>query len=181
VDVALTSVAIVVARMTDVSLGTVRTIFVVRGRTVVAACLGFVEILIWILVVSRVITSLHQPIYAVAYAVGFSGGTFLGMQLESRFVSAEQVVRVFTRAGETLLARLREQQFAVTEFVGSGKGGPISLLFLQTTRRNVGAILREAHAADPMCFCIVDDVRSVSSARTRSPRPGYWQRLVTRK
>ena len=71
-SVFLTCLLIVAARITDVSLGTIRTINVVQGRRTLALVLGFFEVLIWVFVVSRVINEIRQPAYALAYALGFA-------------------------------------------------------------------------------------------------------------
>lgn len=95
---------IVVARITDVSLGTLRTMNVMQGRRGVAWILGFCEILIWVFAVSKVIGNLQQPAYAIAYALGFATGNYVGMTFEKWIALGEQVVRVFTRAGAQIAA-----------------------------------------------------------------------------
>lgn len=164
----LTSLGIVLARIVDVSMATVRTISLVQGRRLRAAVLGFFEVLIWIAVVSSVIQNLEHPIYMVSYALGFALGTYVGIGLEQRFSSAQQVVRIFSRAGDVVAAHLRAQGFVVTQFEGVGREGPISLIFLEVPRRRVRAVLGEAVATDPTCFVIVDDVRQTSGAVIRS-------------
>lgn len=105
--VLLTSLGIVVARIFDVSLATMRTIYLVRGMRGRAAVLGFFEVLIWITVVSRVIQNLQHPIYMVSYAFGFALGTYIGIGVEARLSSAQQVVRIFSRVGDAVTAHLR--------------------------------------------------------------------------
>lgn len=166
--VLLTSLGIVVARIFDVSLSTVRTIYLVQGRRGRAALLGFFEVLIWIAVVSGVIQNLEHPIYMVSYAFGFALGTYVGIGVEARFSSARQVVRVFSRLGDDVTARLRDMGFVVTQFEGTGREGPVSLIFLEVSRRHVSQVMDAAVQVDPTCFCIVDDVRQTSGAVVRS-------------
>lgn len=166
--VLLTSLGIVFARIIDVSLATIRTIYLVRGRRGRAALLGFFEVLIWIAVVSGVIQNLEHPIYMVSYAFGFALGTYIGIGLEARFSSAQQVIRIFSRTGDQVTTRLRDLGFVVTQFEGTGKEGPISLIFLEVSRRRIKQVLDAAIEVDPTCFCIVDDVRQTSGAVVRS-------------
>ena len=166
--VLLTSLGIVLARIVDVSLATIRTISLVRGRRVRAAFLGFFEVLIWITVVSGVIQNMDHPIYMVCYALGFALGTYIGIGVEARLSSAQQVVRVFSRAGDAVTSRLRDMGYVVTQFEGTGREGPISMLFLEVSRRRVPQVLASAVEVDPTCFCIVDDVRQSSGAVVRS-------------
>ena len=79
-----TCILIFAARIVDVSLGTIRTICVVNGRRHVALVLGFFEILVWIFAVSKVIGDLQHPVLAVAYALGFATGNFVGITIEKR-------------------------------------------------------------------------------------------------
>lgn len=80
--VVITCLVIIIARITDVALGTLRTVFVVQGRRGIAWIVGFFEILIWVVVVSKVIASLTEPVYAFAYALGYATGNYVGITLE---------------------------------------------------------------------------------------------------
>jgi uncharacterized protein YebE (UPF0316 family) len=180
-EVFMTCLLIVVARVADVSLGTVRTVAVVNGRRGLAVTIGFFEVLIWVVVVRAVVQSLDRPIYAVAYASGFALGTWVGVTIESRLGTGNQVLRVFTRIGGPLADELRHQGFVVTVFEGSGREGPISMLFLETSRRGIRRVLDLVTGADPDCFYIVDDVRLSSGRRGRFQRATGWRAIGKRK
>jgi uncharacterized protein YebE (UPF0316 family) len=157
---------IILARIADVSLGTVRTINVVQGRRTLALILGFFEVLIWILVVSRVIQgAASRPIYAVAYAFGFALGNYIGMTIEAKLALGHQVVRIFTRQGADLASAMRENGLVVTQFDGVGRDGPVQELFIQIGRRAANRVIEQARALDPVCYYMVDDVRTVSAPR----------------
>ncbi|HQO77571.1 MAG TPA: DUF5698 domain-containing protein, partial [Thermodesulfobacteriota bacterium] len=158
---------IIVARIVDVSLGTLRTAFIVQGRRSIAFLIGFVEVLIWITIVSKVITNLHQPVYAVSYAFGFGLGTFVGISVEAWMAKGQQVIRIFTRRGAVIAECLRSHGFVVTQFEGVGKEGPITMLFLETMRKQVPQIISFITKEDPDVFYIVDTVRHSSGRRRR--------------
>jgi uncharacterized protein YebE (UPF0316 family) len=179
--VLLTCAAIVVGRVADVTLGTLRTVFVVHGRRGIACLLGFFELLIWVVVVSRVVQNLDRPIYAVCYALGFAFGTYAGITAEAWFGAGDQVLRVFTRLGPQLVQELRALGYVVTQFEGAGKEGPISLLFLQTPRRKIRPAVELVLRADPECFYIVDDVRLSSGRKVRFQPPTGWRTLFRKK
>lgn len=163
-DIAQNCLFIMGARICDVSLGTLRTVSVITGRRWAAPLLGFVEVLVWILVVSQVIETIDKsPYYPVAYALGFAIGNFIGISIERRLAFGEQVVRVFSRLGRDLARTLRAEGFRVTEFEGRGRDGPVEMLFIETKRREVPSVIRRARAMDPECFYIVDDVRVASA------------------
>jgi len=181
-DVALTCLLIIGARICDVSLGTLRTVCVVNGRRWVAPILGFLEVLVWILVVSKVITTLDESplLYPIAYATGFAIGNFLGITIEGRVALGHQVTRVFSRRGPEVVHALREKGHHVTEFSGMGRDGPVQMLFIKTRRREAPVVIRQARAIDPECFYIVDDVR-LASARSAERQIGAWRSILKRK
>jgi uncharacterized protein YebE (UPF0316 family) len=87
-SVAITCLLIFVARIADVSLGTLRTVWLVQGRRTAVFFIGFVEVLIWVVAVSKVVTNLHEPIYAVIYSIGSHPGTTSGSRSSSGWPTA---------------------------------------------------------------------------------------------
>ena len=165
------------ARVADVSLGTLRTAFIVRGKRAFAFAFGFVEVLVWVLVVAQVLKNLNHPIYLVAFALGFASGTVVGITVEGWLAIGEQVVRILTPTAGILASTMRERGFLVTEFTGTGRGGPVSLLFIQVPRRQTDTVIEAAQKLDPSCFWTVDDVRSVSFRPAR-PRQVSHEHLL---
>lgn len=178
--VALNCLLIVVARIVDVALGTIRTINVVQGRRMVALVLGFVEILVWIFVVSQVINEIRQPAYAIAYALGFALGNYVGMVIESRLALGRQVVRIITREGAELAAALRANELRVTQFDGFGRDGPVQEVFIQVDRYHAPEVVTKARTLDPQCFYMIDDIRTASSPESRGAAD-FWRTLIKKK
>lgn len=172
---------IVGARMVDVSLGTLRTVLIVRGRKNIAFVIGFLEVLIWITVISSVVQKTSNPVYAVSYAFGYALGTYVGLTIETWVSMGEQVVRIFTRKAEALAPELRFRNFGVTEFSGVGRDGPVHMLFLQCARRQVGRVIEFVTSQDPDAFYIVDDVRMSAGLRPRWHQPAGWRAIFKRK
>lgn len=173
---------IVLARIADVSLGTLRTVAVFWGRRYLAWLLGFFEVLIWVLVVSRVIgLAQEKPVYAVFYAIGFASGNFIGITIERALAFGEQVVRIFTRLGDEMADALRAEEFGVTEFDGRGRDGPITQLFIQTKRKTVPALIARARQIDPSCYYVIDDVRTAGTASLSSQSPSAWSGVIKRR
>jgi uncharacterized protein YebE (UPF0316 family) len=173
--IALNCGIIFLARVVDVSLGTIRTIAVVRGNRMAAWWLGFVEIQIWIWVVSKVIQTLGDtPVYALFYALGFATGSFVGMTIERWLALGDRAVLLFTRRGTRIAREFRELHYAVTEWDGKGREGPITLLFLKVPRRRVRQVIADAKQIDPGCFFVVENVELSDSFRpSLVPRTGW--------
>ncbi len=175
-EVLVTTLLIILSRIADVSLGTLRTVAIVNSRKGMALALGFFEVLIWIVVVSKVVTSLDVPAYAVSYALGYALGSYLGVMLEQSLAYGEQVLRIFTRQGGAVASDLRQAGYAVTAIQGEGLEGPIHLLVVQRPRKQMATLIERVEGLDPECFYVVDDVRMSSTARLRQrvrpSRPG---------
>lgn len=179
-----TGILIFLARICDVSLGTVRTIVTVQGRGVVAFFLAIFEILIWISVISTVVQKVAtQPILALFYALGFATGNLVGIAVERKIALGFMILRVFTRsAGATLTERLRAMGQPVTVFRGEGMRGPVDELYIACRRRNLNQILSIVNAEDPQAFYITEMARDVCRAiRPLSTECSGWRSVFKRR
>lgn len=159
----LLPVFIFLMRIVDVSMGTLRIIFVSKGFKYIAPLIGFFEILIWIIVVSRVIDNLDNWIGYVAYAGGFATGNFVGMKLEERLAIGHELVRVITNreAGE-LIRILKEKGFGVTSVNARGVDGEVALIYLIIKRKSLSEVVGLIKEYNPRALYTVEDIRSVS-------------------
>jgi uncharacterized protein YebE (UPF0316 family) len=181
-EVVLTCFLIVIARVADVALGTLRTVFIVNDQRLIAWVIGFIEVLIWVVVVSKVVDDLSEkPVYAVCYALGFALGTYLGMTVERRLAVGEQVVRIFTHNGRKLARIFRTAGFGVTLFDGEGMDGPIQLLFIEIPRRKVPRLKVWLEDLDPDCYYIIDDIRFAGPLHPTMLQPTGWRAVLKRK
>lgn len=160
----LTALIVFLARVCDVALGTLRHVMIIRGKKLHAFGIAFFESLIWIFAVSRVLAQVSDPLTAIAFALGFASGTWVGMTLEGFFKIGEQVVRIFTREGDTIAETLRNKGFRVTILDGRGRDGEVHLLFVQVRRKSANEISRIARSHDKGAFIVFDDIRSVHPA-----------------
>ena len=151
---------IILARVTDVSLSTIRMLMLVRGRRITAAGLGFFEVTIYLLALGRVVQHLDDPLKIIAYGLGFSLGTILGGVIEERLAIGHTLVQVIpkNRCGE-LIRRLRAENFGVTVLEGQGRSGPRSILNITLRRKNLPQLLRCVDELDPIAFVTIFDAR----------------------
>lgn len=162
------ALTIFIARVCDVGLGTIRHALIIRGKKHYVFIIAFFEALIWVYAVSRVMSSIQDPLTSFAFALGFATGTFVGMTIESMLKIGEQVIRVFSKSGHLVAQQLRGNDYRVTVFEGSGRDSAVQLLFVQARRRDVSRVMGVARQADPNCFIILDDIRSVHMAHGSS-------------
>jgi uncharacterized protein YebE (UPF0316 family) len=166
-SVAVTFAIIVLARITDVTLDTLRTASIVQGRRIFSAFLGFFEALIYIGVVAQVLLHMDHKAYALAYALGFALGTFLGIVIEHYLAFGHQVAALFTRRGPEVADALVGAGYRVAEVRGRARDGDVVILYVEVPRKKARRLIRAAAAIDEACFCVVNDVR-VSAYATRS-------------
>lgn len=180
-EVWLTSILIFAARVADVTLGTLRTMTVVRGRRRTAFILGFLEVIIWVFAVARVIDNLQNPVVAVSYALGFATGSVVGMTVERYFVMGQRVVRIFSAKGAQIAADVRNAGLKVVQFQGESTTGKTELLYIEARGRKTDEVLAIIRRIDPECFYVVEDVRaSATPLGTSVPRTG-WLATMKRK
>jgi uncharacterized protein YebE (UPF0316 family) len=159
-QLALQFLLIVVSRIIDVSMGTLRVSFIARGRKLLAAACGFCEILIWIVVVSRVLTGPQHASAYVAYALGFTLGTFAGMFLEERLAVGWALVRVITsRPVAGFVQTLSAAGFGVTQQDAQGARGPVQVLVILMPRKRLSGFQPLLRDFDPAAFYTIEDVR----------------------
>ncbi len=152
-DVLIWTLVIFVARVFDVSLGTIRVHFIVRRKQLLAALVGFVEVMIFVLIVSRVIQDIQHWPYVLAYAGGFATGTLLGMHLTEKLSrQAVQVTIISNGHSEEVEAALRDAGFALTRYGGMGRDGSVHVLDVVCTSRGLANLIKTVTMADPTAF-----------------------------
>ncbi|MBU0994297.1 MAG: DUF2179 domain-containing protein [Proteobacteria bacterium] len=184
INTLLTGLIIFFARICDVSIGTVRTIITVQGRTVLAFFLGFVEVVLWILIVSTVVNKINDsPILILFYAFGFSTGNVVGILVERRLAFGIMILRIISKkSGHELADVLRKKGQPVTIFTGEGMQGPVIELYVVCRRRDLKWMLPLIREKDPDAFYITEAARDVSKVLLpfAQPRTG-WRAILKKK
>ncbi len=156
-------VLIFLARLCDVSVGTIRIIMLNRGKRSVAPILGFVEVLIWLVAIRQIFQHLDNIAAFTAYALGFAAGTMVGMTIESKLAFGNVAIRVITSDdARDLIEKLSESKFGVTSFAAEGVNGKVRLIFSIAARKQLPRALEIINELHPRAFISVSDVRSVS-------------------
>ena len=147
-------------RLADVTLGTIRTVLVMRGVRFVAALVGFFEIIIWVVAISRVMGHLDSVFNVIAYAAGYSCGILMGIFVEERLALGVTVVNIIVHEDEARLAdELRQAGFGVTRMEAFGMRDQMHLLRVGLPRRKVNQLVRLCRKLSPKSFLTVEDVR----------------------
>lgn len=179
-----TGFLVFLARVLDVSLGTIRTISIIQGRTVLAFFLGFIEISIWIGVISAVIGQVQEnPILGIFYALGFASGNVVGIMIERRLAMGSIVIKIMARdSAQKLANRIRKMGFGVTEFQGSGMKGTVTELYIVCARREFRKIMQEVERIDPDIFFVTEPVGTLGHGSIPSIMgSSRWKGILKKK
>ena len=156
-------ILIVLARMTDVALGTLRIIFISRGFKLWATLISFFEIIIWLLAITQIMKNLNNIYYYMAYAGGFSLGTFLGMITESRLAMGRALIRVIiSDTNSKVIEKLKATGCGLTYFPAHGAINPVKVLFTLVNRKDIPCILGILKENCPEAVYSIEDIRTIS-------------------
>ena len=172
-------ILIFLGRLTDVTLGTLRIILIGRGMRRLAPLVGFVEVLVWLVVLTTVVEQLDRPLNFIAYAAGFAAGTYVGMLVEARIALGLVTVRVITDSdASALLERLRDSRFGVTDFAARGLQGRVRFILTVLPRRDLPRLLAIVRRHHPQAFVSVSDVRAASEGFIADRPRGAFGRMM---
>jgi len=151
------------ARVCDVSLGTIRIIFVSKGIKYLAPIVGFFEILIWLLAIGQIMQNLNNVFYNIFYAGGFATGNYVGILLEEKLSIGTVGIRVITKRGaEKLIKVLKNAKFGITVVDAEGSKGSVKIIFTVVKRQNIRKVINIVKQYNPKAFYSIEDIRFVS-------------------
>ncbi|KNF07737.1 hypothetical protein CLPU_12c00100 [Gottschalkia purinilytica] len=152
------------AKIFEVSLTTIRTVFLARGEKLISSVIGFVEVLIWLKIVSVVLVGINEsPQKMFAYALGFAFGNYVGLIVEEKIALGHYTIQAIVNkeAGDKLAKFLREQNIAVTEMTGKGKDNEKSILLIHVRRRNKQNIISLIEEHSTKAFITIIDAKQM--------------------
>jgi len=154
---------IFIARICDVSLGTLRIIFVAKGFKQWAPLVAFVEILIWIFMISTTLKHLDNWIMAIAYAGGFAAGNYVGMLIDEKLTLGHELVRIITKMNpDNLVKALKEQGFGITLIKANGFNGEVGVIYVIIKRSHIVKIEKLVKKFNPHALYTIEDLRFVN-------------------
>lgn len=163
VTATLTSMALIFClRICDVSLGTIKLLYIMQGRRIIASCFALCEAAVWLVAARIVFAELDNPWKSAAFALGFAAGTIVGMTIERWIGSGYVLIRIVSRSeGPELLGALRDHGFGLTTIHGEGRDGKVKVLMVVAKRRNSAKAIGLIQSVDPEAFVTVDSVSPV--------------------
>jgi uncharacterized protein YebE (UPF0316 family) len=173
---------IFLARVFDVTLGTLRIIFTSRGMRNLAPVLGFIETFVWIVAVSSLVKHAQNVAAYVGYAGGFAIGTFVGMFLENKLAMGTVTVRaIIKRDPKELIGALYKAGFGVTAVEGQGASGIVKIIYTTIKRQDLPVVIEVFHQMLPGAFLSVEEVRSTEQGVIPAPKSNFTRKLSLKK
>jgi uncharacterized protein YebE (UPF0316 family) len=163
-DYFILPILIMMARIVDVSMDTIRVILVAKGYRKYAPFVGFFQSLVWVITISRVMVNLDMWTAYIGYAGGFGLGTYIGMRIEEKLALGHELIRVITRTDASQLVQiLRDKGYPVTFATGHGREGEVGILYIILRRKAIKEVIGIIKKFNPRAFYTIEDMRFVSN------------------
>lgn len=155
---------ILFARIVDVSLSTIVTVLTVKSKRVLATVLGFIDVIIWFLVVREALTTSIKSIWiAISYALGYAIGTFIGTTLSNKLINGKVSMQVILdEKNESKINEIRDKGFAVSQVNCTGKDNAKKLmLFIELDKKNINDLKAIINKIDENAFMVINETKYV--------------------
>ncbi len=150
-------------RIVDVSLGTLRIIFVSKGERLKAPIIGFFEILIWVVIISQVFSRANDIVTYLSYAAGYAAGNYVGILIEKRIAFGVILCRVYTnKSGSKLLKLFTLNGFGATMTHGTGSVNEVDIIETILERKHLKRVSNIVLEFDKDAFYVIEDIRTRS-------------------
>ena len=154
-NILIAALSIFLLRLLDQTLGTLRILYVNKGKPLFGAILGFIESAIWIVAISQVIQDLNDPFLIFGYALGFAAGTIMGSYIENTIAIGDIVVRIFVPKdsdSEKVAEELRTNGLGVTIINGEGMQGEVTIAWCVTPRKRLKEVMKIVSLITPDAY-----------------------------
>lgn len=154
---------IFLARICDVSIGTVRIVMVAKGQKMWAPILGFFEIMVWLMAISRIFANLDNWVCYIAYGLGFATGNYIGLKIEEKLAMGIVKIQIITRKTATqLIESLKASGYGLTYHDAKGGTEDVSIIYSIIKRIELPKVVEQIKTYNPNAFYSIEDVRFVS-------------------
>lgn len=166
-------VLIFIARIIDVSIGTMRIVFVSRGKKLAAPLLGFFEIFIWLMAISQIMQNLTNIMCYFAYSVGYAMGTYIGLKIEEKLAIGILVVRIIVvNDEEKLMEELSNAGYGVTVVDAKGVSGDVKIVYTIIRRKDIDNVVSIINLCNSKAFYSIEDARTAREGIFPSNKTG---------
>lgn len=149
---------IFISRIIDVTLGTLRTMFVVKGNKVVSSVIAFVEVFIWFYAARVALVDYDNSfLIAIFYSLGYATGTYLGTLLNEILIDGIYNIQVISSSIDMKdILTIRSSNFGVSvlKTIDNKK-----ILYLSISKKRYRECIKLIRALDKDSFIVVNDAK----------------------
>lgn len=166
------------SRIIDVSIDTMRLIFVSRGYKIIAASCGFFQVLVWTVAITVVMKNLTNPLLYIAYAGGFSTGNYIGMVIEEKIALGTVLIRIISKEDISVIVEyLKLKNYGVTILGAQGLFSDVKILFTILPRQDINMVVSFFKSLDPQIFYTIEDIRYVNKIITPNNKLNFIRKI----
>ena len=135
---ALVCVLVCVTKIVEISIQSLKTCMMVRGQRAKAAGLGFLDSVIWGLVVSNIIGTLGDDLLLLLfYCTGYAAGLFIGSTIESKLALGTSSLELIAGddSSKKIICYLKDQNLGYTVFEGHGSTDKMNMILIVLARK----------------------------------------------
>ncbi|MBT3261825.1 DUF2179 domain-containing protein [bacterium] len=171
-------ILIFIARIINVSLGTLRIMFISSGQKKIAATIGFFEMLIWIITVGQIMQNLTNVLCYIAFAAGFPFGNIIGMKIEQKLAIGSTIIQLITQKDATkLTSTLKKLNYGITTIDAQGTQGAVKLIYIIIKRTDIQKVTKIIHQFNPKAFYTIEEVKHINEGIFPTPK-SFYSRFV---
>lgn len=167
------------SRIMDVTVGTIRIVMVSKGQKKMAPILGFFEILIWLIAISKIFENLNNWTCYFAYAGGFATGNYIGLIIEEKLAVGIVKIQIITRKKAVkLIDNMKQAGYGVTYHEAQGSNESVSIIYSIIKRTEIQKVENIVKSTNPRAFYSIEDVKSVSHGvfHPKTTPPRRWRK-----
>jgi len=156
------------ARIADVSLGTIRIIFISKGFKLLSFIVGFFEVLIWLLAINQIWSDFSNPWLLLAYAAGFATGNYVGIYLDEKISIGNSMIRIIViKNSKKLVNELKKNGYQLTVIDGhsADQNTEVKMILVVVKRKELKNVLKILKKINPNSFFTIEDIRNVRKNR----------------
>lgn len=158
----LVYIIIFLGKIIEISLDTIRIVMINRGEKLKGALLGFIVVILWVFIVSSIITNLNENyIKAFLYALAYAIGNYVGITIEEKLAIGLSCIQIILPldTGDELAKYLRGEGYGLTVLDGHGYNNDKKVLILHIPRKRLNEAMKKIKSKTPEAVIIVSDVK----------------------
>ena len=154
-------IKIFTARLIDVSLGTIRTIFTIKDKHLIASLIGLIEVIVWFLVVQAALNSTENNFFiAFSYSIGFAIGTYIGGIISNKLINTKLGIQVVLNNNKQIINKIRKAGYALS-IINLVSEDNKYMLYIQVDSKKYHSLIKLIKKLDSNAFIVVNETKVV--------------------